>query len=48
MTRQRGPWTLVGVIVVVATLSIFCSCGLVVFWMMLGSPWPIDLSAFAE
>jgi hypothetical protein len=37
-----------GLLAVLFVVLFACSCGTLAFWMMLGSPWPIDLSAFAE
>jgi hypothetical protein len=48
---NRAPKTLLkitGVLAVLFVLLFACSCGTLTFWMMLGSPWPIDFAAFAE
>lgn len=46
--RCKYPWTLVGLIAAILIVMIVCSCGLVVFWLMLGAPWPIEPSSFFE
>jgi hypothetical protein len=39
---------LIAVLAGLAVGLLGCSIGSLIFWMMLGSPWPIDLSALAE
>jgi hypothetical protein len=48
--RNQGPKTLLTIMELLAVLSVVlftCSCGMLIFRMMLGSPWLIDLAAFA-
>jgi hypothetical protein len=45
---SKKPFVIVGVLAILAVGFLGCSFVSPIFWMMLGSPWPIDLSAFAE
>ena len=48
---QSSPTTLLKLVAALAILFVFvfgCGCGGFLFWTALGSPWPIDLAAFAE
>jgi len=45
---SKKPLLIGGLLAGAGVLLVACLLGTLVFWMMLGSPWPIDLSAFAE
>ena len=46
--RPKTVLKITGVAAVLFVVLLGCSFGTLILWMMLGSPWPIDLSAFAE
>jgi hypothetical protein len=45
---RSARWLFAGVLGLALVMAFGCACGGLVFWMALGSPWPLDPSAFVE